>query len=565
MKKKLFFFKILTLSFVMMLGFSSALFSQGITLPFQSDFSALGGSSESSSASMPAITAANIPEGFLFAGSDRIYQGGQKIKFGVAASIGILPTDVINPGSASFIKVTFDALAWPTTQGKSATILLVYGEQTTEILIEGRPGWPVVQSDLTEYSCQFTAISTPASLFFKTTDPTSENECRFFLDNVRITDASSTPQVANPTFTPPGGTYSDPQNVTINCATEGAIIRYTLDGTEPLVTSTEFSTPIVISTTTTIKARAWKDDLNPSTVSTANYVFSQSVTTLAELRALAPNYIQGSNQGTIVYKYTGNAVVTHVQEFNNVKYIQDETAAIMIFDQGAKISGVQEGDKITNLSGTLTNYWGMLQIIPSENCDPVSWDNKVVPTVITASQLDFDNENPVQAKVVKINNVFYTEQGTFGKGIYYNLKENDMVYDSVVYTDKFEAEYIGQPIPTIAVDIIGICIFKGTTGIKTKNRIVPMDVLNAVQLKISDYNKSAIRLAPNPASNFVNVVTGAPMKLEVYSLLGNLIATETLSEGSNIISVSNYTAGMYIMKLIDTKTGQAFTQKLVIK
>ena len=40
-------------------------------------------------------------------------------------------------------------------------------------------------------------------------------------------------QVSTPTFSPPGGTYSSDQSVTISCATSGAEIRYTTDGATP--------------------------------------------------------------------------------------------------------------------------------------------------------------------------------------------------------------------------------------------------------------------------------------------------------------------------------------------
>ena len=39
--------------------------------------------------------------------------------------------------------------------------------------------------------------------------------------------------VATPTFTPAAGMYNVAQNVTITCATAGATIYYTVDGTEP--------------------------------------------------------------------------------------------------------------------------------------------------------------------------------------------------------------------------------------------------------------------------------------------------------------------------------------------
>ena len=80
---------------------------------------------------------------------------------------------------------------------------------------------------------------------------------------------------ATPTFSPAAGTYTSAQNVTIACATEGAEIRYTLDGSNPTASSALFNGPIVISTTTTVKAIAIKSGVS-SSVATAVYTIQGS-------------------------------------------------------------------------------------------------------------------------------------------------------------------------------------------------------------------------------------------------------------------------------------------------
>ena len=83
-----------------------------------------------------------------------------------------------------------------------------------------------------------------------------------------------TPTVATPTFSPVAGSYNVAQNVTIACATEGATIRYTIDGTEPTETSTEYTAAIEVAASMTIKAKAWKTDMEASAVATAEYVIN---------------------------------------------------------------------------------------------------------------------------------------------------------------------------------------------------------------------------------------------------------------------------------------------------
>ena len=81
----------------------------------------------------------------------------------------------------------------------------------------------------------------------------------------------SMPVVETPTFTPAEGTYTEAQNVTIACSTEGATIRYTLDGSDPTSNSTAYNSAITINATTTVKAKAFKSGCEDSEVATATY------------------------------------------------------------------------------------------------------------------------------------------------------------------------------------------------------------------------------------------------------------------------------------------------------
>ncbi len=84
--------------------------------------------------------------------------------------------------------------------------------------------------------------------------------------------------VATPAFSPAGGTYSAAQNVTISCATSGATIYYTTDGTTPTTSSNVYSAAIPVSETTTIKAIAVKSGMTDSEVATATYTIESTPT-----------------------------------------------------------------------------------------------------------------------------------------------------------------------------------------------------------------------------------------------------------------------------------------------
>jgi hypothetical protein len=84
--------------------------------------------------------------------------------------------------------------------------------------------------------------------------------------------------VSVPTFSPAGGTYTSVQTVTISCSTEGAIIRYTTDGSEPLATSTVYSSPIEVSSSIVIKAKGFSSEMEPSDTATATYAINLPAT-----------------------------------------------------------------------------------------------------------------------------------------------------------------------------------------------------------------------------------------------------------------------------------------------
>jgi hypothetical protein len=80
-------------------------------------------------------------------------------------------------------------------------------------------------------------------------------------------------QVTAPTFSPPAGSYTTALSVSI-ATTPGASIYFTLDGTTPTTSSSLYSAPLSISSTTTVKAIAAESGYTASSVTTAVYNIS---------------------------------------------------------------------------------------------------------------------------------------------------------------------------------------------------------------------------------------------------------------------------------------------------
>lgn len=83
-------------------------------------------------------------------------------------------------------------------------------------------------------------------------------------------------EVVAPVMVPGGTTYSTPTAVTLFTTTSGAVIRYTIDGTDPSEVDGEiYSSPILIEYSSTIKAIAYKDGMITSEISGSTYTINR--------------------------------------------------------------------------------------------------------------------------------------------------------------------------------------------------------------------------------------------------------------------------------------------------
>ena len=96
-----------------------------------------------------------------------------------------------------------------------------------------------------------------------------------------VEDITAPVAVEAPVFDPVGGIYTEAKTVTITCATTGASIYYTLDGSDPTTASTEYIEPLTISTTTTLKAIAY-NGTDVSEIITATYTIETSTAPYAK-------------------------------------------------------------------------------------------------------------------------------------------------------------------------------------------------------------------------------------------------------------------------------------------
>lgn len=168
-------------------------------------------------------------------------------------------------------------------------------------------------------------------------------------------------KTATPTFTLAAGTYTTAQTVGITCATDGATIYYTTDGTDPTTSSTEYTAAISLSERgeTTIKAIAVKAGAENSDIATAAYNINLPFASVTELFTyLDANSLTSLNDVTvtgvvsqIVTAYDGSKVTINISDDGQTTGGQLQGYRTV----GDAAATVAVGDRVT-LTGNYTLY-----------------------------------------------------------------------------------------------------------------------------------------------------------------------------------------------------------------
>ncbi|MCQ2309053.1 MAG: chitobiase/beta-hexosaminidase C-terminal domain-containing protein [Bacteroidales bacterium] len=315
--------------------------------------------------------------------------------------------------------------------------------------------------------------------------------------------------VATPTFTPGEGSYTEAQNVTISCETDGATIYYATDGTEPTVESTVYTEPIAVSTTTTIKAFAVKAGMENSGVATATYTFP-SVITIAAARALE------NNEYALV-----EGIVTFIDSRNI--YIQDETAGIDLYLNNNTVpETLALGDKVMAY-GKKTVCNGLVELtgIDGGNVSQfsiVSNGNELPLAVKTIAEInaDFAGSNMLQSTRVKIAN---------GKIGAINTSGNTPMYQGENTINLYKMPVVEGLLENDSVTVIGI-----------------VGCFNAPQIRINRANDvefthpagPSIAANPTQLTGFSYTFEEGPSAIQSFAVSGsNLTASATITASEN--------------------------------
>lgn len=202
---------------------------------------------------------------------------------------------------------------------------------------------------------------------------------------------SCIPQVKTPTFSVEEGFYTETKSVSISCETTEATIKYTIDGTTPSeLNGLEYSEPISVEQTTTIKAIAIREGYDDSEVATATYTINNAAHpyTVAEARdaidagfGLTNVYATGIvstagtelSEGKITYSISDDGNATNELQAYLGKNLNDTGFS--------SLDDIKVGDVVV-IFGTLKKY-GSVYEFQSDNC---LYSITHTPTIIVSTE-----------------------------------------------------------------------------------------------------------------------------------------------------------------------------------
>lgn len=164
-----------------------------------------------------------------------------------------------------------------------------------------------------------------------------------------------------------------------------------------------------------------------------------SVTAQVDI-ATARNQAIGAN-------VTITGVVTNGDELGVIRYIQDNTAGMALYD--ASLSNFQRGDEVT-VSGTLVDYNGLLEMNPVSSNIINSSGNMVSPQLVTPNQIGETTES----ELIQIDNVIFNNGGAvFTANTTFDFTSNNQTGRIYIKTGH---TLVGRLIPMGPVTLIGI-------------------------------------------------------------------------------------------------------------
>lgn len=329
--------------------------------------------------------------------------------------------------------------------------------------------------------------------------------------------------VLAPTFSLTSGTYEGTQSLTMDCATEGATIYYTVNGGEA---KTYTGAIELAEGEYAFVAWAEKDGMTKSSEVKANY----TIVTPLVANSIAEFLTLGAENADREITLNCDLTVTYqgsTSDGNTTSdlYVQDATGkGLLIYEYNNPEFNV--GDVISGVKGKYDLYYDVPQLIK-----PVLGEVKetieVSPVSVDASQLTVDNVN----EYVVVNNVELSEINGA------NATLNDETATLALY-NKYNACTYPEEELSKKYFVTGI-----VSVYNNAVQIYPLEITVDTESSVNDAVANEFKAVA--VANGIEVNVAEAGLVSVYNAAGQLVANVNVAEGATTINVA---AGFYIVK-----------------
>ena len=327
-------------------------------------------------------------------------------------------------------------------------------------------------------------------------------------------------QVLAPTFSLTSGTYEGTQSLTMDCATEGATIYYTVNGGE----AQTYADAIELAEGEyAFVAWAEKDGMTKSSEVKANYTIVAPLVanSIAEFLTLGAENVDReitlNCDLTVTYQGGGNDNTRDL-------YVKDAAGkGLLIFGVNSVYSN---GNIIpAGLKGKLKDYNGLPELVNPSNFGEVISGEEVSPEAFTAATITADD----LSKYIVLNEVTLTKL---------NNKNGTLTDASgdVEIRDNGYCEY-----PTDFSKKYDVTAVVATYW--SKIQVYPTEIVEHTSSSVNDAVANEFKAVA--VANGIEVNVAEAGLVSVYNAAGQLVANVNVAEGATTINVAG---GFYIVK-----------------
>lgn len=241
----------------------------------------------------------------------------------------------------------------------------------------------------------------------------------------------------------------------------------------------------------------------------------------------------------------------------NTLYIQDNTSAIRVYDPSGWITtAYNTGDGITGLTGNLSLYKGMIQLVPASDPGPATVTGIITgPELLTVGQLKA-SAGDHEARLILLEDIVFGVSGYFNhETTSYPVSQNG---EAIYLRTEFPGDFTGRPVPSIA-NVRGVLlVFNDTLYIAPRTY---SDLLRATGVNAAV--QGIVRVYPLPVADILTIDgIEAYTRAEISDITGRSIGLWMINGLPALrLDTSWLPPGMYILKL--TSPAGSLTKKLI--